>query len=65
MFEIRYTDGRTEQYEDYQDAVAEILADNFGAYIEEFEDRTLVWDSEEDSIDDDGAKAIASIWEVA
>lgn len=33
------------------------------AEIEYFEDRGLVWSCEEDSIDDDGARAVASIYE--
>jgi len=32
-------------------------------YIEYFEDRGLVWSRREDSIDDDGARAVASIHE--
>jgi hypothetical protein len=32
-------------------------------YLEYFADRGLVWTTEEDSIDDDGARAVASIYD--
>jgi hypothetical protein len=67
-YEISYSDGRMvtgiETYEAAIEAVrtqypeAEIGHDGD---LEGGGDRTLCWASEEDSIDDDGARAIASI----
>ena len=65
--QISYTDGRTADYDSYDDAVAAIEAAYPDAEIghdgdlTDGGDRTLCWACESDSQNDDGAKAVASI----
>lgn len=67
MYKISYTDGREDSAETYDAAKAIIVGEYPDAEIghdgdlEGFGDRTLCWASEEDSVDDDGANAVASI----
>lgn len=65
--EVSYTNGRSESYESYDAAVEALTTEYPDAEIghdgdlSDGGDRTLVWESEEDSVNDDGAKAVASI----
>jgi hypothetical protein len=67
-YEIHYSNGRVERdIETYEAAVNRLRAEYPDAEIghsgdlADFGDRTLCWASEEDSVDDDGARAVASI----
>ncbi len=71
-FEIRYSNGRkVGGYDSYPDAIVAVLAEYPDAEIGHDGDlrddgeRTLCWASEADSIDDDGARAVAAIHPVA
>ncbi len=65
---VTYTDGRTENYANYEAALdslgveygPDMVAEHDGD-LSEGGDRTLVWASENASENDDGAKAVASI----
>jgi hypothetical protein len=69
MYEITYTDGRTDTAETYEAAVAIIEAEYEEAEIghdgdlSDGGDRTLCWADEASSVNDDGANAVASIRE--
>lgn len=69
-YEIRYSDGRRTEHDTYESAKDEILARWPDAEIGHDGDlsdggkRTLCWSSEEESIDDNGARAVASIYGV-
>ena len=66
-YKITYRDGRIAVWPEYDDAIADILHDYPDAEIghsgdlEDGGDRTIAWETEEDSINDDGANSIASI----
>lgn len=69
MYEIIYTDGSpSTEHAAYEDACAAILAECPDAEIGHDGDltergpRTLCWACEEDSVNDDGAHAVASIY---
>lgn len=68
---IDWSDGRSTTHDSYEaaiDAVVEAYPDaSYGhaGDLAEGGDRTLVWSCEEDSVDDDGARAVASIRLVA
>lgn len=71
-YEIRYSNGRTERgYETEDDAREAVLEEYPDAEIghpgdlSDGGDRTLCWADEESSVDDDGARAVASIRRVA
>jgi hypothetical protein len=67
-YEIRYSTGSTDTADTYEAAQDAVRARYPGAEIghdgdlDDFGDRTLCWASAEDSVDDDGANAIASIY---
>lgn len=68
MFQIHYADGSTGgEHETTQECLDELdraYPNYFAGHdgdIDEGGDRTLVWRCEDDSIDDDGARAVASI----
>lgn len=68
-FEIHYANGRTDGgYETYQAAIDAIESEYPDAEIGHDGDltsggeRTMAWADEESRYDDDGARAIASIW---
>ena len=67
MYIISYTDGREDTAETYEGAQAAVLARYPDAEIghdgdlDGGGDRTLCWATEEDSVNDDGARAVASI----
>lgn len=69
-YEVRWSNGRRESCGTYEEAV-EIAraggAEEIGhdGDLANGGERTLCWASEEDAIDDDGARAICSIWEVS
>lgn len=69
-YETRYSDGRVETHGTYAEAVAAFAAEHEGCEIghdgdlQDGGERTLCWASEEDSIDDDGARATASIYRI-
>lgn len=67
-YTINYSNGsKSTGLESYEAAKAEVLAEYPEAEIghdgdlDGFGSRTLCWASEEDSIDDDGARAVATI----
>jgi hypothetical protein len=67
-YKISWTNGRADDAaESYEEAKALVRAEYPEAEIghdgdlEGFGDRTLCWASEEDSTDDDGARAVCSI----
>jgi hypothetical protein len=70
-YEVRYSNGRrVGQLQSYEAALAEVessypemVAGHDGDLTDDG-DRTLCWASEADSVDDDGARAVASIYEV-
>ena len=71
MYEIRMSNGRTlSGYETYQAAVDACREEWSGCEmghdgdISDGGERTLVWADEASSVDDDGARAVASIVEV-
>jgi hypothetical protein len=68
-YAIHHSNGRTETgIVSYAEAVAVVALQYDGCEIghdgdlSSGGDRTLVWASEADSVDDDGARAVASIW---
>jgi hypothetical protein len=62
-YQISYTNGRkSSEHDSLESAKAEILATWEDAYFYANDDRVLAWANEQDSDDDDGAKAVASIW---
>jgi hypothetical protein len=67
MTSVHWTFGRVDEYNSYDEAVAAIRAEHPDAEIghagdlSDGGDRTLVWADEAASVDDDGARAIASI----
>lgn len=66
MFQIKHTNGSApETCATRDEAVASVVA-TYGedTYVEQFADRSLVWETEEASENDDGAHAVASIYEV-
>lgn len=66
MFEVKYASGGSSTHDTIRAARAEIRSLYGGAYVHVCEDgRRLVWESELDSIEDDGSSAIAEIVEVA
>jgi hypothetical protein len=75
-YTIKFTDGRKSiECSDYYTEVLGVLADKIGPDVEVGDEehdgmrdedggqpmRRLVWDTEEDSEDDNGAKAVASV----
>jgi hypothetical protein len=66
-FTIRHSNGRVESAETYAEAVAAVAlqydscAIGHDGDLASGGDRTLVWACEADSVDDDGARAVASI----
>ena len=71
MYEVRYSNGRkVEMLDSYAAALAEVesaypgMATGHSGDLADGGERTLCWASEEDSEDDDGARAVASIHEV-
>jgi hypothetical protein len=70
-YQVRYNNGRVVSgLESYRDAIAEVVSTYDGADIGHSGDltdggeRTLCWASEEDAVNDDGARAVASIYAV-
>lgn len=62
MKTITYANGQASQTAETLTAAKEIiLAAHPEAYIESFDDRALCWESEDESQNDDGAKAFAAI----
>lgn len=68
MFTITYSNGRTESHDTYAEALAAVAleyeecAAGHDGDLTSGGDRTLVWACEADSVDDDGARAVASIY---
>lgn len=69
MYEIRFSNGPVDSgYDTIDDAVAALRADypdlDYGhdGDLEDHGERTLCWASPEDSEDDDGSSAVASIY---
>lgn len=63
QFRITFTGGRADSIcETIEEAHQEILSMWPEAFFYENDDRELAWANEEDSENDDGCKAIASIW---
>ena len=63
QFRITYTGGRADSVHDSLDsAKSEILVTWPDAYFYANDDRVLAWATEQDSEEDDGAKAVGSIW---
>lgn len=63
-YRITYSNGNAPDHADsYEDAV-QLVRNQWGerCYAEQFADRALVWRNEQDSVDDDGANALASIY---
>jgi len=68
IYEVKRSNGRTTEHETYQAALdacreewgTEIVAEHDGDLMSGGE-RTLVWEDESSSVDDDGARAVASI----
>lgn len=69
MYKIDFSNGdRSAIYEDYDKAI-EAIRELYGNDVEighdgdlsDGGDRTLIWDNEEDSLNDSGYKAVASI----
>ena len=66
MFTIKFSNGASDESFETQEQAEAHLANVLteGYELEYFEDRALFWASEADSVDDDGAKALGSIyWE--
>jgi hypothetical protein len=67
-YTIRYTDGSpSETHDEYTDACQAVLDHCGGDAVYSDPDprgRTLIWATEEDATNDDGARAVASITEV-
>lgn len=68
MFAIHYSNGRIdggyETTQDCLDAIERLYPDYYAGHdgdLAEGGDRTLVWANEDESFDDDGMRAIASI----
>lgn len=70
-YTISWSNGRTDTADTYEAAKELVRAEYPDAEIghdgdlDGFGDRTLCWEDEEHSTDDDGARAIASITEVS
>lgn len=68
MYEINYTDGRTAECETIDEAIATLeveypdLAYGHAGDLYEGGERTLCWECEADSLNDDGAHAVAAIY---
>lgn len=60
-FAITYSNGHVEICESLAEAKELILSRNPGAAIYDYPERSLAWESDEDSIDDDGHRAVAEI----
>lgn len=64
---IRYTDGREVTVDSYAEAIAAIALEypqceiGHDGDLSDGGDRTLAWSCDADAIDDDGARAVASI----
>jgi hypothetical protein len=70
-YSVRYGNGRTVTgIATYGEALAEVessypdMSAGHDGDLTSGGDRTLCWASEEDGVDDDGARAVASIYEV-
>lgn len=62
IYKINYTNGDpSEEATDLSAAYAGLQEEFPGCHIEDCGDRWLVWETEEDSLNDDGAKAVAEI----
>jgi hypothetical protein len=67
-YSVRWSNGTERRYETYEAATAAVLESYPGAEIGHDGDiseggyRTLCWATEDDSVNDDGAKAVCSIW---
>lgn len=68
-YTIKYSNGRTDTADTYDAAIEAVRAEYPDAEIghdgdlENGGDRTLCWETEDEAADDDGASAIASIYE--
>lgn len=61
IYEVQRSNGRTTEHDTYADAMATCRREWPEMVDERGEDRTLVWANEASSVDDDGARAVASI----
>lgn len=67
-FELHWSNGRVDTFDTLDEAEAAVLARHPDADMEhdgdlrDGGDRTLCWRCEDEAVDDDGARAVASIW---
>ncbi|MDX1951780.1 MAG: hypothetical protein SFY81_06325 [Verrucomicrobiota bacterium] len=58
---VRFKDGQELSVNSLEEARSSILARFPTAHLEMFPDRGVAWPAMEDSVDDDGSKAVAQI----